>query len=144
MMSEANSIGELSLALMKVIVDHFEQKGNRVCRQFGLTVVQFRLLGLLDNSKTPISMKELENFFMTSQATVQGIIERTAKKGFIQLLPNQNDKRQKQVMITELGQMVYQKTSPEVNHLYSELTVLLTTKELHTFYQLLKKIESKW
>lgn len=140
MKSEKNDVGELSLALMKVIVDQFEQKGNKICRHFGLTVGQFRLLGLLRNSTEPVSMKDLESFFMSSQATVQGVVERTAKKGFIQLVRDQKDKRKKQVVMTESGHAVYQKTSPEVTYLYEELISHLTDDEVQTFYHLLQKI----
>lgn len=48
-----------------------------------------------------VTMKDLEQFFDCSHATVSGIVSRLAEKGYVTVETDKNDRRAKNIFITE-------------------------------------------
>ncbi|MBQ8975326.1 MAG: MarR family transcriptional regulator [Oscillospiraceae bacterium] len=67
-----------------------------------LTPVQCLIIELLGSRKDKTaSQKEIEQFLMVQHSTVSGIIKRMEQKGLVRCIPNESDRRIKDVTLTE-------------------------------------------
>lgn len=64
---------------------------------FELTPSQARIVGFLIMSKTPACARDVEAFFALSHPTVSGILSRMEAKGFIEMRPDETDRRIKRI-----------------------------------------------
>lgn len=59
--------------LIKLISDHMQSHANKLLNKINLTASQFRYLEYLNRNDGPVSFKDFEKHFQTSQPTVSGI-----------------------------------------------------------------------
>lgn len=91
--------------LIKQIHDRLEKNANNSLRPQGLTLMQVSVLIKLNEADNQqLSMKELERHFGVAQSTVAGIISRLEQKGFVEAMPDAEDRRVKLVHITGAGE----------------------------------------
>ena len=64
---------------------------------FELTPSQARIVGYLIHSETPPCARDVEAFFDLSHPTVSGIWSRMEAKGFIEMRPDEHDRRVKRI-----------------------------------------------
>ena len=64
---------------------------------FELTPSQARIVGYLIRSETPPCARDVEAFFDLSHPTVSGILNRMEVKGFIEMRPDEQDRRVKRI-----------------------------------------------
>jgi len=78
---------------------HFflDQIMARELTDFELTPSQARIVGFLIHSPTPPCARDVEAFFQLSHPTVSGILNRMESKGFIELRPDEHDRRIKRI-----------------------------------------------
>lgn len=78
---------------------HFflDQIMARELTDFELTPSQARIVGFLIHSETPPCARDVEAFFNLSHPTVSGILSRMEAKGFIELRPDEHDRRIKRI-----------------------------------------------
>lgn len=69
-----------------------------------LTASQGRLMGYLAHSKQPPCPRDIEEFFRLSHPTVSGLLSRLEKKGFLELRPDEGDRRRKRVYLLPKGE----------------------------------------
>ena len=99
-MNRSSRIG----AKLKVLSAAFGQEANRRAAEVGLTGSQAFFLGYLSRHRDqPVYPRDLEQEFEFSHPTVSGILFRMEKKGFVTFRAGENDKRRKQILITEKG-----------------------------------------
>ena len=77
------------------------QAMNESLAQIGLTSAQGRIMGRLFLSKEPLCPRDVEREFCLSHPTVSGILSRLEKKGFIELRPDPQDRRRKQIYVLD-------------------------------------------
>lgn len=70
---------------------------NRELSDFELTPSQARIVGFLIMSKKPVCARDVEKFFALSHPTVSGILSRMEAKGFIEMRPDDADRRIKRI-----------------------------------------------
>lgn len=68
-----------------------------------LTSAQGRIMGYLGAHAQPPCAKDLEEVFHLSHPTVSGLLSRLERKGFIELRPDENDRRCKRIYILPKG-----------------------------------------
>lgn len=68
-----------------------------------LTAAQGHIMGFLAHCKEPPCPRDIEEHFKLSHPTVSGLLSRLEKKGFIQLRPDETDRRCKRVHILPKG-----------------------------------------
>lgn len=68
-----------------------------------LTASQGRLMGYLAHCQTPPCPKDIEDVFHLSHPTVSGLLSRLEKKGFLELRPDDADRRCKRVYLLSKG-----------------------------------------
>ena len=64
---------------------------------FELTPSQARIVGFLIASPQPACARDVEHFFRLSHPTVSGILSRMEAKGFIEMRPDEQDRRIKRI-----------------------------------------------
>lgn len=70
---------------------------NREMSDYGLTPSQARIVGFLIMRETPACARDVEEFFDLSHPTVSGILSRMEAKGFIEMRPDETDRRIKRI-----------------------------------------------
>lgn len=73
-----------------------------------LTAAQGHIMGFLSHQPAPPCPRDVEEAFQLSHPTVSGILSRLEQKGFIQLLPDPEDRRCKRIHILPKGQECHQ------------------------------------
>ena len=68
-----------------------------------LTASQGHIIGFLIHRKDPPCSRDIEDAFHLSHPTVSGLLSRLEKKGFIELLPDPNDRRCKRIYVLPKG-----------------------------------------
>lgn len=132
---------EMSYAyLIKTIDETLEARINGGLRRYNLTASQMRLLMLLKEEKAPCCLKDIEKKVRMSQSTVQGLVARMEKKGFLKTLVHPNDRRVKVIDLTKEGQILLHAAAEALAHTQLWLTEALSGGEKHEFYRLLAKV----
>lgn len=88
-----NSYGQY----IKTLHFFLDQIMNREMSDSGLTPSQGRIVGLLMMSETPVCARDVEQFFHLSHPTVSGLLSRMEAKGFIEMRPDESDRRIKRI-----------------------------------------------
>ena len=88
--------------LIKQINNVFEKELNERLRDTGITSSQCAVLDyLFHTSKEEVSQRDVEKNLHLKNPTVTGILKRLDEKGYILCVPNANDKRKKNIYLTE-------------------------------------------
>jgi DNA-binding MarR family transcriptional regulator len=126
---------------IKQIHDALERDANNLFRAKNLTLSQWRLLLVLSEaSDGSHPLKTLEKLMHVSQATTAGIVQRLEQKGFIEGFGDIDDKRVKNVRITEKGRTVCDEASEQMDCAEQRLAGGLTEIEKQLFRELLRKV----
>ena len=80
-----------------------DQAITNALAQMELTASQGHIMGYLAHRETPACPKDIEEAFRMSHPTVSGLLARLEKKGFIELRPDEQDRRSKRIFILEKG-----------------------------------------
>lgn len=127
--------------LMKRICDIFEARANKDLQEQDITLSQMKILVYLDNaSDKSATLKELEKYFGTAQATIAGIAVRLEKKGLIESYIDTEDRRIKHVRLSETGQELCCHTKSQVEAGDVQLLGALEPAERAEFQMLLQKV----
>lgn len=79
------------------------QTMNNALAAVDLTSSQGHIMGYLATHKVPPCPKDLEEEFHQTHATVSGLLSRLERKEFIELRPDENDRRCKRIYIQPKG-----------------------------------------
>ena len=127
--------------LIKKIHDNLEKKINRSLKDSDLTMSQMEALVILsEQASGQMSLKTLEHELHVAQSTAAGIVSRLEQKGFIEAYGQSDDKRIKNVRITENGMKYCESAAKDMDKVEKELLKNLTEDEKNTLNQLLGKI----
>lgn len=88
---------------LKKISEKLERLANGDAGRKDITFSQGKVLWFLHRRENEgvTTMRDIEKFFDCSHATVSGIVSRLAEKGYVSLEPDKNDRRAKNVCLTE-------------------------------------------
>lgn len=90
--------------LIKTISEIIEKKANALLREYDVTSGQVHILVALSQAENAeYTLKELEEMFHVSQATIAGIVSRLELKHLVQGNTDINDRRVKRVKLTASG-----------------------------------------
>jgi len=84
--------------------------------------------------------KDIERRFHLSHPTVSGILQRLESKGFVEFLPEPDDKRKKRIVLTPKAQLLEQDIRENVNELEKTMIRSLTESETAQLFSLLDRI----
>jgi len=88
--------------IIKKIHDAIEKRANNDLKKHDITITQVRVLMFLREHKDEMmTQRDIEEYLGVSHPTVVGIIQRLEAKGFIKCEANENDKRMKNISLTD-------------------------------------------
>lgn len=137
MTTEALPCGEM----IKRIHDIFETKANKDLQDRDITLSQMKMLIYLDQSADgSATLKELEKYIGSSQATVAGIAARLEKKDLIEGYIDADDRRIKHVRLSENGKELCWGAKASMEEGERWLLEILNSDEKRELQRLLQKI----
>ncbi|MGQ8337017.1 MarR family winged helix-turn-helix transcriptional regulator [Sunxiuqinia sp. A32] len=93
------------------------------------------------NEKYDLTQQDLANHFQKDKSFILRLINNLIEKRFVVRLPDNEDKRKKNLIMTQKGIEVLEQTKEVVNNLSDELLSGISNEDLYTFQKVLKKIE---
>lgn len=97
-MEKVTSIG----TLLKCITNEYEKHLNQLLSANGMTASQCAVLNYLyETNKEYVNQKDIEQFLNLSNPTVTGLLHRLDEKGYVLVVQSAQDKRKKNVYLTE-------------------------------------------
>ncbi|MBZ5997292.1 MarR family winged helix-turn-helix transcriptional regulator [Leuconostoc gasicomitatum] len=98
---------------------------------------------LYENEDKHIYQRDLENVLNLSKPTINGLVKRLRNANMINLLPSTNDKRYKEIVISNMAKHQMKKDKAKFDQyivtIENQLTSGMTEKEKNTFHFLLTK-----
>ena len=88
---------------IRILHWQFDQTVSNALAQMDLTAAQGHIIGFLSHRKEPPCSRDIEEAFQLSHPTVSGLLARLEKKGFIEFLPDPDDRRCKRIYMLPKG-----------------------------------------
>ncbi len=127
-MSECEDIGYL----IKLISDNLLKMINRSISQFGLTFQQFQIIEYIISQDKNVSQKDIENHLGVAHPTVVGLLKRMEIKNFIVCKFSPDDKRVKNVFLTNKAYKIMKQVSTEKKQIESQICFGICDKQRET------------
>lgn len=114
---------------------------NSEIKETGLTVSQFEILSYLavneiDNHS--VTQKQIEDFFGLSHPAVIRLLKQLQGKGFVEVSVNSEDKRHRNVHLTEQARLFGQRFISKIGIPEDIMSVLLTPEQQETLKSILE------
>ncbi|MGN7476961.1 MarR family winged helix-turn-helix transcriptional regulator [Solibacillus silvestris] len=106
---------------------------------YELTNANWSLLQYLANGKMATT-SQIAKYWDVEKPTVSANVKTLMKQGLIQVKPG-DDKREKYISLTEKGEILYGKISPEIEFLQNQLLFMLTEEQQELFQKALSNME---
>lgn len=113
--------------LIKVISDKLKVNADADLKRYNITLTQSRVFAFLSNKGGRATQKEIEVFLEVSHPTVVGIISRMEQNGYVTSWIDGNDKRNKNVKLTDKAEALGM--DMEQNILDTERKLLVSLSE---------------
>ena len=88
----------------------------------------------------PVTLRDIERFFDCSHATVSGIVNRLVEKGHVYLETNENDRRAKNVRLTEKEEITFRQIQCEHRQTEEMLLKGFSNEEKEKFSEYLERV----
>ena len=126
------------------LIKKLELRSDRLSSQFlqklGLSTSQFRVLRWLFKQEGSPRQHDVEKALSLSNPTVTGILHNLEKHGWVKRLPHPEDKRSKQLVLTDKAKGQQQALYQISQDVEAELTRDLSREETQQLRQLIQKI----
>ncbi len=127
--------------MIKQINNVYEKDLNERLRMIGITASQCAVLDFLfHTSKEEVSQRDVERALNLKNPTVTGLLKRLDEKGYILCVPNVNDKRKKNIYLTEKAYDIQRRMESDRRKLDRELTRGMTKREVAALRKNLEKL----
>ena len=95
---------------------------------------------LFHTSREEVSQRDVERHLNLKNPTVTGLLKRLDEKGYILCVPNANDKRKKNIYLTEKAYDIQRRMENDRRKLDKELTRGMTKREIAALRKNLEKL----
>ena len=95
---------------------------------------------LFHTNKEEVSQRDVERNLNLKNPTVTGILKRLDEKGYILCVPNEEDKRKKNIYLTEKAYDIQRRMEADRKKLDKRLTMGMTKKEVAAVTRALEKM----
>ena len=116
-----------------------DQAITRALEEMDLTSSQGQIMAFLHHQKTPPCPKDIEEAFHLSHPTVSGLLSRLEKKEFIQLCPDEADRRCKRIHLLPKGKAFTESIRKTILDTETQMVQDFTEEEKEQFYSLLNR-----
>ena len=127
--------------LLKKISEKMERRANDKREESGVTFSQGKVLWYLHTygKKEPVTLRDIERYFDVSHATVSGLVSRL-EKGFVRAESEKNDRRAKNVSITETAEEMFREMKAQQRETEETLLKGFSDEERRVFKGYLQRI----
>ena len=94
--------------LLRVLTSCTETSMNGALASMDLTAAQGHIMGYLAQCPQPPCSRDIEEAFHLSHPTVSGLLSRLEKKDFIELRPDETDRRCKRIYVLPKGNELHE------------------------------------
>lgn len=127
--------------LIKRINDNLGKYGNEQMHDSGMTFSQMRVITYLkEHQGEKRAQKDIEDFFGVSHPTVVGIIQRLEEKGLLNSSVDADDRRIKNLALTQAGEGLVQEAEKHRAMMDEQLLKGLSAAEVEQLRGLLNRI----
>ena len=117
---------------------------NERAKDYGLTAVQFRVLGCLSRLESygteEVNQKDLEQEEHLTQQTMTEIIKKLEAKGFVVCTVSEKDRRYKKIACTPEYKEIHRKIAAEDEQVFLDLCDGLSREEIDLLFSITDKI----
>jgi DNA-binding MarR family transcriptional regulator len=145
-MSSRTSAGD---AATRVILSAFRANGSllaagdRLAAAEGLTAARWQVLGAIALGRRPLTVPQIARRMGLTRQSVHGTVDRLARDGLIELVPNADHQRSRLVRLTEPGERCYAALSERQVEWVSRLSDGLEPAELQTAARILDTLSTR-
>ncbi len=125
--------------LLRILHWCTDQSMTSALENMELTAAQGHIMGYLAHRKDPPCPRDLEEEFHLSHPTVSGLLNRLEKKDFIQLLPDERDRRCKRIHVRPKGRECQENMHRVIQENERRLVEGFTEAEQAKFSELLSR-----
>ena len=125
--------------LIRVLENCMGQAMNNALASMDLTAAQGHIMGFVTHRKTPPCAKDIEEAFQLSHPTVSGILSRLEQKGFIEMRPDEFDRRCKRIYVLQKGMELDETMHQTIRNTEEALVQSFTEEEKAQFAALLQR-----
>ena len=130
-------------ALIKQLSTEIQKRADAALQESDLTMTQMYFLGALSHLPgCAATLKELERHFRVAQSTAAGVAARLEKKGLVESVPDETDRRVKRVRVTDTGADTLRHAIETMERSERQMLAPLTDAEQETLLSLLRRVHS--
>ena len=104
-----------------------------------LTAAQGHVMGFIAHRPVPPCCRDIEEKFVLSHPTVSGLLSRLEKKGFIEFLPDEKDRRIKRICLRPKGRECIETMHKTIEETEAQIVQGFTEAEKEQFSALLSR-----
>lgn len=120
--------------------DHMQGEVAAQLQRHGLTLPQFEVLSTLAVASCT-NQQELAQRLQVTKGNLVGLIDRLTERGWVERIPDPEDRRVNKVSLTRMGKEVLEKVYPDQLTAVEGLMDKLNSGEVESLRTLLKKLD---
>lgn len=124
---------------IRVLENCTQQAMNNALASMELTAAQGHIMGFITHRPEPPCPRDIEENFQLSHPTVSGILSRLEQKGFIEMRPDQRDRRCKRIYVLPKGLELNETMHQTIHATEDKMVQDFTDEEKEQFEVLLKR-----
>jgi len=119
----------------------WRQALNRRLKYLGVSQASWMTIAVAAKARLPLSQSELAESLGVEGATMVAMVDRLVKAGFVIREPSTTDRRVKRILLTQTGNLLYDKVRAEAATFRQELLADVDPKKLLAATELLESLE---
>jgi MarR family transcriptional regulator, transcriptional regulator for hemolysin len=119
----------------------WRQAVDRRLKHLGVSQASWMTIAIAAKARAPLSQSELADRLAVEGATMVAMVDRLVKAGLVTREPSSTDRRINRVVLTQAGNLLYEKVRAEAAAFRKELLAGIDPKELLVATDLLERLE---
>jgi MarR family transcriptional regulator for hemolysin len=119
----------------------WRQALDRRLKYLGVSQASWMTIAVAAKARQPLSQSELAESLGVEGATMVAMVDRLVKAGFVVREPSTTDRRVKRILLTQAGNLLYDKVRAQAASFRQELLAGVDPKELLAATELLERLE---
>jgi MarR family transcriptional regulator, transcriptional regulator for hemolysin len=119
----------------------WRQALDRRLKYLGVSQASWMTIAVAAKARQPLSQSELAESLGVEGATMVAMVDRLVKAGFVIREPSTTDRRVKRILLTQAGNLLYDKVRAEAATFRQELLANVDPKKLLAATELLESLE---
>jgi MarR family transcriptional regulator, transcriptional regulator for hemolysin len=120
----------------------WRQALDRRLKFLGVSQASWMTIAVAAKARQPLSQSELAESLGVEGATMVAMVDRLVKAGFVIREPSTTDRRVKRILLTQTGNLLYDKVRAEAATFRKELLANVDPKKLLAATELLEGLEA--